>query len=29
MESILNVKSITNGIRMVIEALMRVTTDCA
>lgn len=27
MESILNVKSIINGIRMVIEALMRVTTE--
>lgn len=27
MESILNVKSIINGIRIVIEALMRVTTE--
>lgn len=27
MGSILNVKSIINGIRMVIEALMRVTTE--
>lgn len=27
LESILNVKSIINGIRMVIEALMRVTTE--